>query len=182
MALEFCPKNADDWKLWLSKNHNLGNGIWLIQYKKGTEKYNISYDDALDNALCYGWIDSTIRPIDDEKYCRYFSKRNEKSVWSKTNKRKVENLIKNGKMTEYGFEAIEIAKQNGSWYVLDNAEDGIIPDNLKKAFEENKKAYEVFKSMKESEKKHILRFLARIKTDVAKDRNIKKLIDDLNSR
>ena len=96
MALEFCPKNADDWKLWLSKNHNLGNGIWLIQYKKGTEKYNISYDDALDNALCYGWIDSTIRPIDDEKYCRYFSKRNEKSVWSKTNKRKVENLIKNG--------------------------------------------------------------------------------------
>ncbi len=93
MILEFCPKNADDWEKWLQKNHNSGNGVWLIQYKKGTEKYNISYEDALDHALCYGWIDSTIRPIDEEKYCRYFSKRNKNSAWSKVNKKKIEKLI-----------------------------------------------------------------------------------------
>jgi len=180
MALEFCPKNANDWEEWLSDNHNCGDGVWLIQYKKGTEKYNISYEDALDSALCYGWIDSTIRPIDEEKYCRYFSKRNRDSCWSRVNKKKVEALIQSGKMTIYGFEAIEIAKQNGSYYIFDSVDNGILPDDLAQAFDKNKKAYDKFKNLKSSEKKHILHFLVRIKTQTARSKNIEKLINDLN--
>ena len=181
MVKEFCPKNEAEWLLWMQKNHDKGEGIWLVQYKKGTENYNISYPEALDIALCYGWIDSTIAPIDDEKYKRYFSKRNKNSAWSRVNKNKIEKLIKNGKMTEHGFKAIELAKENGSYYLLDNAEDGIIPAELEEILNKNQQEKIKFENLGKREKRHIIYSITKLKTQEAKKRNIEKIVQYLKN-
>ena len=79
----FCPSQRRDWRAWLEQNHQTESAVWLIIYKKGSERPNLSWSEAVDEALCYGWIDSTKRPIDAEKYQQYFTKRKAKSPWSK---------------------------------------------------------------------------------------------------
>jgi len=99
--------NRKEWRAWFNKNHNIGVEIWLVYYKKHSGKPRISYNDAVEEALCYGWIDSTVKSIDKDKYCQRFSPRNPKSVMSETNKERVRRLMKQGKMTKFGMERIK---------------------------------------------------------------------------
>jgi len=116
----------------------------LIYYKSSTGKRKLSYNDAVEEALCFGWIDSTVRQIDEEKYMQRFTPRKPKSGWSGLNKQRIEKMIKEGLMTPAGFEKIEIAKKNGSWESLDKiyapADQLEIPEDLEKVFSKNKKA------------------------------------------
>jgi len=96
-------KNRDEWRRWLEKNHKREPEIWLIYYKKHTKKSSIPYNDAVEEALCFGWIDSTVKGIDGEKYAQRFSPRKPKSNWSEPNKERIERLIKEGKMTPAGL-------------------------------------------------------------------------------
>lgn len=100
-------KNRQEWRSWLEKNHNSVKEIWLVYYKKHTKKPTVYYDEAVEEALCYGWIDSTVRTIDDEKYSQKFTPRNKKSNWSELNKSRVRKLINEGKMTPAGLEKLE---------------------------------------------------------------------------
>ena len=116
---EICPINQEAWREWLSSNHDQEDADWLIYFKKNSPKHNLSWSDAVDEALCFGWIDSVIRKIDADSYKQYFTKRKPKSNWSKVNKDKVKNLIDQGLMQQAGYQSIQIAKENGSWNNLD---------------------------------------------------------------
>lgn len=98
----FYAKNGEEWRNWLQRNHLLEDEIWLEFYRKGTEKPGVDFDEAIDWALCFGWIDSAIRKIDAVRYARRFTPRRPGSSWSKSNVQKAEALVAEGRMTEYG--------------------------------------------------------------------------------
>ena len=130
----FCPATKEEWREWLMENHNSKQSIWLIQYKKSSNKPTVSWSEVVDEALCFGWIDSTRKSRDEDSYIQFFTKRKPNSVWSKINKEKIKRLNDEGLMTSAGLKCVEIAKQNGSWTILDCVEELIIPDDLEQAF------------------------------------------------
>ena len=150
------PASPDAWKQWLEENHQSRQAVWLVYYAKASGKPTLTWREAVDIALCYGWIDSKRIKIDHESSRQFFSKRKPKSTWSKINKEKVQELIEAGLMTPAGFQSIEIAKQNGSWNILDEVEELIVPDDLEKAFKKYKGSKEYFLSLSKSIKKMIL--------------------------
>jgi uncharacterized protein YdeI (YjbR/CyaY-like superfamily) len=159
----FYPKSQKDWRDWLIENHNSKQSIWLICYKKQANKPTISWSDAVDEALCFGWIDSTRKSIGDDAFIQFFTKRKPNSVWSKINKAKIERLINDGLMQKAGFDCVQKAKENGSWIILDDVEELTIPEDLEKEFEANPGAKEFFMSLSKSVKKSILQWLVLAK-------------------
>jgi uncharacterized protein YdeI (YjbR/CyaY-like superfamily) len=108
-------RNRKEWRKWLQNNYSTSPGIWLVYYKKDSDKPTISYDEAVEEALSFGWIDSKANTLDDERYMQVFTPRKQGSIWSKINKQRVEKLIKNELMTSPGLEKVEVAKKDGSW-------------------------------------------------------------------
>ncbi len=113
-----CPVDRKEWRKWLKENHLKEQSVWLICYKKVSGFPTISYSEAVEEALCHGWIDSTRKTLDKERFKQYFCKRKPDSVWSKINKGKVKRLIEEGQMRPAGLKSINIAKKNGSWRFL----------------------------------------------------------------
>ena len=126
----FTPGSRQQWRKWLQKNHNKTQSVWLILHRKESGIPTLDWSDAVDEALCFGWIDSIRKSVDEEKFMQRFSVRKPNSTWSKINKQKIKRLIKEGLMTEAGMQVIKVAKQNGSWSVLDDVEEHIIPKDL----------------------------------------------------
>lgn len=168
----FYPISQTDWRQWLEENHACKQSVWLVYYKKETNKRTISWTNAVDEALCFGWIDSKKVSIDKEKSHQFFSKRKAKSTWSKINKAKVENLIANNLMTEAGFESINLAKQNGSWTILDEVEELMIPSDLEQEFKTKAGSKEFFLSLSKSVKKAMLQWLVLAKQPVTRQKRI----------
>ena len=142
-------KSREEWRAWLKDNHNKeGKGIWLVFFKKHTKKPTLDYNDSVEEALCFGWIDSIIKKIDEEKYVRKFTPRNSKSLWSPSNKKRITKMIKEGKMAEYGLKKVNEAKKSGQWDKGDRMEiDFDIPPELEEAFKKNKKARDFFEKL-----------------------------------
>lgn len=172
-----CPKNKQEWREWLEANHESEDSIWLIVYKKSSKTPTIDWSDAVDEALCFGWIDSTKRSIDDKKYTQYYSKRKAKSNWSKINKDKVEQLIELGLMFPLGLKSIEIAKQNGSWTLLDDVENLIIPEELEKEFIKYPKAKTYYLTLSNSIKKSVLYWVISAKRPQTRAKRIKEIVE-----
>lgn len=173
----FYPSTQADWREWLQENHLSKQSVWLIYYKKKSKTPSLSWSEAVDEALCFGWIDSTARPIDDEKYMQFFTKRKAKSVWSKINKAKIEKLIATGKMSQAGFESIEKAKENGSWTILDEVEELIIPEDLEAAFQANEGSKDFFMSLSKSAKKMILYWVVSAKQQSTRQKRINEITE-----
>jgi uncharacterized protein YdeI (YjbR/CyaY-like superfamily) len=121
------------WRQWLATNHATSPGIWLVFDKKSSRADRLAYVDAVEEALCYGWIDSTVRTLDDARYVQLMAPRKPKSTWARTNKERVERLIAQGLMAEAGLASIERAKANGSWTSLDAVESLAVPADLARA-------------------------------------------------
>lgn len=172
----FYPKNAKGWRNWLAKNHEKAKGVWLVYYKKSTQVPTVAYTDAVDEALCFGWIDSTRRSLDEQRSIQFFCKRKTKSVWSKINKAKVERLTEAGLMQERGLQSVEIAKQNGSWAILDEVEELIVPKDLAKAFKKSKGAKNYFLSLSKSSRKGILQWLVMAKRVETREKRITEIV------
>lgn len=172
----FYAKDAKTWRNWLQKNHAKEKSVWLIIYKKESSKPSVYYTEAVDEALCFGWIDSKPNKRDDESYYQFFAKRNPKSNWSKVNKAKVEKLIKENRMAKAGLEAIEIAKQNGTWNALDEVDNSIVPDDLKKALSKNKAAMQNFEVFPKSSKKIILEWIQNAKKEETRLKRIEETV------
>ena len=134
-AEEIHLTTAEEWRAWLAENGDRREGVWLISYKQRTGKPAIAYEDAVCEALCFGWIDSTYRSLDEERGALWWSPRRKGSMWARTNKARVERLEAEGRMTDAGRAAIERAKADGSWTVLEPVEDLIVPDDLAAAFD-----------------------------------------------
>jgi uncharacterized protein YdeI (YjbR/CyaY-like superfamily) len=167
----FHPKTRQAWRKWLEKNHSKSPGVWLIYYKKSSGKSNLNYNDAVEEALCFGWIDSTMRPVDDEKYMQRFTPRKSKSGWSAINKKRIEKMIAEGLMAKAGLNKIEEAKKNGSWESLDHIDALQLPEDFEKALSKNKKAKQNFENFPAFAKKMFLYRINSAKTVVTrKDR------------
>lgn len=179
---QFYPETKQQWRKWLEKNHSRKNAVWLIYYKKNTGKPRLNWSDAVDEALCFGWIDSKVETIDKDRFRQYFCKRKPNSTWSKINKQKIETLTAKGLMTKAGFDVIEIAKQNGSWTILDEVEELIIPSELEKAFEKFEHSKDYFLSLSKSKKKGLLQWIALAKTDTTRQKRIFEIAENASHK
>jgi len=166
------PKTRSQWRKWLEKNHAKSPGTWLIYYKKSTGKAKLVYNDAVEEALCFGWIDSTLRPLDDECFMQRYTPRKPKSGWSGLNKKRIEKMIAEGLMTKAGLEKIEIAKKDGTWESLDHIDAIQLPEDFEKALSKNKKAKVNFKNFPQFTKKQFLYHINSAKTEATRKKRI----------
>jgi uncharacterized protein YdeI (YjbR/CyaY-like superfamily) len=173
----FCPQSREEWRKWLEENHRTSVIIWLIYYKVKSGKPSVRYSEAVKEALCFGWIDSKVKSLDEERYMQIFTPRKPKSVWSKLNKQYIEELIEQGLMTTVGLEKIEAAKQNGSWNSLDAIEALIIPSDLKQALEANTTAKQYFEAFNNSSKKNILFWIESAKRPETRLKRIEQTVN-----
>jgi uncharacterized protein YdeI (YjbR/CyaY-like superfamily) len=173
----FYPKSRQEWREWLQKNHIKKQSVWLIYYKKKSAIPTVTYSEAVDEALCFGWIDSKTKPINEESFMQFFSRRKEKSVWSKINKEKIQRLIEAGLMTQAGYDIIETAKQNGSWTILDGAEALVIPADLENEFQNRANAKKYFLSLSRSDKRNILQWLVLAKRQETRQKRIEEIVE-----
>lgn len=168
----FCPTNRDDWREWLEQNHISKESIWLIYYKASSKNFNLTWAEAVEESLCFGWIDSVRKSIDEERFIQFFSKRKKNSTWSKINKDKIELLIENKRMCKAGLDCIALAKENGSWSILDTVEALIIPDDLEAEFTLHSGAKEHFESLSKSLRKMLLAWVVLAKRPETRKRRI----------
>jgi uncharacterized protein YdeI (YjbR/CyaY-like superfamily) len=178
----FCPTSRIDWRKWLKTNHSSKQSIWLVCYKKKTNIPTISWDDAVSEALCFGWIDSIRKNIDDEKFIQFFSPRKPKGTWSKVNKEKITHLITDGLMTKAGYASIENAKQNGSWAILDEVEELIIPKDLLAAFKTKAGSKKHFLGLSKSVQKLNLQWLVSAKKQETRVSRIQVIVALANKK
>jgi uncharacterized protein YdeI (YjbR/CyaY-like superfamily) len=149
------------WRRWLATNHGTCPGIWLVFDKTSSRPDRLKYVDAVEEALCYGWIDSTVRTLDDARYVQLMMPRKPKSTWARTNKERVERLIAQGLMAEAGLASIERAKANGSWESLDAVEAFVVPDDLTKALRAQPGAAKNFAAFAPSARKAYLHWISQ---------------------
>lgn len=171
----YCPGSREDWRNWLEENHRSRRSVWLVYYKTSTNVASVTWSEAVEEALCFGWIDSTKKTIDHERYMQYFSSRNPKSTWSRINKEKVEMLIQNNRMTKTGFESIEVARQNGTWYIMDEVEDGVIPGDLRTELVNYEKALDFFQSQPKSIQKGMLHWVVTARRTETRKKRIAEI-------
>lgn len=174
-AVTFNPKSRQDWRRWLQKNHMKEDSVWLIYYKKNTNLTSLTWDDAVEEALCFGWIDSKRQPLDDKRFRQLFGKRKPKGTWSRINKKRVELLIEQGLMTKAGLDAIETAKQNGSWTILDEVEELTVPADLAKAFRKVPGSKKYFSGLARSYKRILLQWLVLAKRPETRQKRIDEI-------
>lgn len=175
--MEYYFKTDKEWREWLHVNHSNSDGIYLIFYKVNHEKPSMRWEEAVKVALCYGWIDSTVKSLGNGKRRQYFCQRNDKSVWSALNKKYIKELTTAGLMHESGLKKIKVGKKNGSWTALDDVENGVIPKELKLAFDNNPKAFENFNNFAPSYKKGYLYWLHNAKREATREKRIKEIIE-----
>ena len=173
---DFHPLSRGEWREWLAENHAKFAGIWFVYFKKTTGKPRVSYDEAVEEALCFGWIDSLPRKFDEERSKLLFTPRKPKSVWSKSNKLRVEKLIEEGLMTEIGLAKIEAAKRDGSWNALDASDNLEIPADLAKEFK-TEEAEKNFSAFSDSVKRAILAWIGNAKRAETRNARIVKTVE-----
>jgi uncharacterized protein YdeI (YjbR/CyaY-like superfamily) len=173
----FTPANREEWREWLEENHSDESAVWLVYHKKSSQLTTITWSEAVDEALCFGWIDSIAKPLDTDRYMQFFSKRKPGGGWSKINKEKIRKLIEEGQMCQAGLDAIAVAKQNGSWTLLDKIEELIIPDDLATALTSNAVAESFFQKLSKSDKRHLLYWVSSAKRDDTRRKRIEEIVE-----
>jgi uncharacterized protein YdeI (YjbR/CyaY-like superfamily) len=172
----FHAPTRQAWRAWLLENYQKADNIWLIIYKKDSPTASVYYDEAVDEALCFGWIDSSVKKRDAESYVQFFSKRKPKSNWSKVNKEKVGKLIEAGLMHESGQAMIDLAKKTGTWTALDEVENLTLPTDLQQALDANPTAKGYFEAFPRSVKRGILEWLFNAKQAQTRQKRIEEIV------
>lgn len=172
----FQPETRAEWRKWLTTNHATSKGIHLILTKKGADIPGVMYDEAVEEALCFGWIDSSPAKLDGQRYKLYVSPRKPRSVWSRLNKQRIRKLVKEGKMTPAGLTKIEAAKKNGSWNQLDAIDRLVMPSDLLEQLSANPEAKRNFEAFSPSSKKIILFWIASARRDETRRKRIEETV------
>ena len=162
------PETRAAWRAWLAREHGRAEGVWLVSYKKATGRPAVGYDAAVEEALCFGWIDSTARRLDDKRSMLYFAPRKPRSGWSRPNKERVARLIEAGQMAPAGLAKVEAARSDGSWYALDDVEDLRVPDDLAAAFDRYPGAVGAWDAFPRSARRGILEWISTAKRDATR--------------
>jgi len=178
MAGELSFKSREDWRRWLEENHQGSSGATLLIYKKNASKRGLSYIEALEEAIAFGWIDSVLHRLDDEKHTIKFTPRKNSSVWSKLNKDRAERLIKEGRMTPAGYAAVEEAKKRGLWDAAytNKKKERMIPE-LKKELMKDKTAWKNFNEFANSYRNMYIGWVRDAKTKETKERRIREVVE-----
>lgn len=171
------PQSIEEWRNWLEKYHNSVKSIWVLMFKKSTGIPSITYNEALDEALCFGWIDSKSNKRDEHSFYQIFSPRNPKSNWSRVNKNKIAVLEEQGKMAPKGREMVELAKQTGTWTALDQVEDLVIPLEMQQLFTQFPNVQSNFEAFPRSVKRGILDWIYSAKTHETKLKRILNTVE-----
>ncbi len=178
----FYPTSPTEWRKWLEKNHLSKQSVWLVCYNKNSGKKAITWTESVDVALCFGWIDSKKIKVDNERSHQFFSKRKARSTWSKINKVKIAQLIEKGLMTDAGYKSIEIAKENGSWTILDSVEELMLPEDLAIELKDNPIAREFFEGLSKSSKKALLQWLVLARRVETRQQRIAEIVECAEQR
>ena len=173
----FYPENNSEWRKWLDDNHRDKEAVWVVFYTKSSGKPSMTWSEAVDEALCFGWIDSKVISMGEGKLHQFFSKRKAKSTWSKINKEKIERLINDGLMTKAGHDSIERAKENGSWTILDEVEELVVPKDFEDALGQYEGATDYFLGLSKSVKKMMLYWLVSAKRPETRQKRIDELVE-----
>jgi uncharacterized protein YdeI (YjbR/CyaY-like superfamily) len=173
---EIRCKNRTMLRKWLQKNCHTKESVWLIIHKKNSTVGSLSYNDAVEEALCFGWIDSKPNKLDDETYKLLYSPRKPKSVWSRVNKQKIEMLVEQGLMHSTGLATIEAAKMNGSWQTLDAIEALQMPTELEKALSKSNAARKYFDAFPASVRKQLFWWIASAKREETQKRRVEETV------
>lgn len=168
------PKSRGEWRSWLAENHTRGEGVWLIAYKRVTGKARMEYEEAVEEALCFGWIDSKAGTVDEERSMLWMSPRKPRTGWSKSNKERIERLMAAGLMAPAGLAKIEAAKEDGSWNALDAVEALEIPPDLATALASHPPAAGHFEAFPRSVKRSILVWISSAKTAGTRSKRIEE--------
>jgi uncharacterized protein YdeI (YjbR/CyaY-like superfamily) len=171
--------NRDEWRAWLTTHHQSEIDVWLIFYKKHTGRPRISYDHAVEEALCFGWIDSIVKTIDDEAFAQRFTPRRDGSRWSALNKRRVQKLMREGRMTEAGLTKVDSATRSEKPRVKSSGEDTDIPRVVKQALMTNAKAWKNFRSLTPSRRAAYVRLITDAKKEETRVRRVQEVISRL---
>ena len=174
-AAKIAVNTRSDLRKWLQTNYQQTEGVWLIKYKK-PHKYYLPYDDIVEECICFGWIDSLPRKLDQQRTMLYIAPRKKGSNWSKTNKNRVEKLEQAGLLHQAGINKIEQAKQDGSWTFLDDVEALVLPEDLQQAFSVNAIAKQNFENFSPSSKRGILEWIKNAKRPETRTKRIQKTV------
>lgn len=170
-------KTRKDWRLWLDKNGIAEKSVWLIIYKAGKETTSITYNDAVEEALCFGWIDSVANKRDADSFYLYFAQRKPGSKWSKLNRDRVAKLEKEGLITPRGKAMIDLAKETGTWEALKEVEALVIPPDMQELFNKNKVAYANFMAFPPSTIRGILEWILNAKRPETRTKRIQETVE-----
>ena len=173
---ELYFKNDVEWRNWLHENHTNPQGIYVIFYKVDHHMPSMRWEEAVRVALCYGWIDSTVKSLGNGKRRQYFCPRKPKSVWSKVNKEHLKELEELGLIHESGYRSIALAKENGSWTDLDDVENRIVPKDLAAAFKNHPKAHRNYTNFAPGYQKSYLYWLHQAKRSETREKRISEII------
>jgi uncharacterized protein YdeI (YjbR/CyaY-like superfamily) len=181
-APHLAPTSRREWRAWLKRHHKTAQGVWLVYAKKRTALPSLTWQEGVEEALCFGWIDSLRRPVDDSYFKQLYTPRKPKSNWSAINKAAAERLIADGLMTAAGQAAIDAAKANGRWTALDHVESHIVPDDFAAALKKNRMARQAFESFSPFVRKQFLYRLNSAKKPETRARRIAELIESAAAR
>jgi uncharacterized protein YdeI (YjbR/CyaY-like superfamily) len=175
-AETFYARNVGEWRAWLKQYCEAKQSVWLIMHHKQSRTPSVDYEGAIEQALCYGWIDSKARKRDPESSYLFFSKRNPKSAWSLVNQERVKKMMEHGLMTSHGQALIDLAKQTGTWDALADAQHLVVPGDLQKLFGKNDVALKNFQAFPPSSKRAFLEWIATAKKTETRQRRIERTV------
>ncbi len=170
------PKSRAEWRAWLARHHAQAEGVWLIRFKKASGRARMDYAEAVEEALCFGWVDSKPNRLDEERAMLWFAPRKPGTGWSKLNKSRVKKLIADGRMTPAGLAKVQAAKQDGSWNALDKIEALEIPPDLEKALAADKSARGYFQEFPRSVRRAILEWIASARKPETRAKRIRETV------
>jgi uncharacterized protein YdeI (YjbR/CyaY-like superfamily) len=175
--MRYTPGNREQWRNWLAKNHAKETEVWLVFLKQHTGNSNVSYNDAVEEALCFGWIDGVKRSIDEDRYMHRFTPRKSDSKWSKLNKERAQRMLKAGQMAPAGEKSIELAKKNRKWAEPVSARTNFsMPPELNARLKRNKKAATFFASLAPSYQRQYIAWIATAKRPETKNRRLDEAV------
>lgn len=176
-------KHRNHWRRWLEKNHATETEAWLIIYKNKFKDHGLTLGEAIEEALCFGWIDGTLRSLDEKRYRLRYSPRRPKSIWAQSNIQRVQRLIAEGKMTEAGYRKIAEAKESGEWDAAQRRERvDRIPHDLESALRRIRGALSAYRSLPASRKKQYLYWIQSAKREETRQRRIRKIVEEVLSQ
>jgi uncharacterized protein YdeI (YjbR/CyaY-like superfamily) len=178
----YHPRDLAAWRAWLEANHGTARGVWVVSWRKASGKAAVPYPDLVEEAICFGWIDSTVNTLDEHRGMQLMTPRKAKSGWTRLNRRRYADLEAAGRMTDAGRRAAEVAQANGWWTLMDSVEDLVVPDDLAAALDAEPGARSAWDAMAPSLRKQLLWTIATAAQPATRANRIAKVVAEAEQR